>query len=315
MLTFPNCTSKNILDYRKIWYNTIVYFFYDLTFDLANEDKDLIMLEQDHYLILGIKRGASKEEIKQAFWKLAKKFHPDKNPGNEKIAEQKFKQISASYEFLINQKTENIYNEDLSHDESLIKFKYRKNLTKKAENNVSYCCKLILLELLEQNKKSAISMYEGLLSKMPCFSFDKYMSDADTRDCEFLLAEAYHQLGELSKAVYLYEKVLKREYEKAYFYNFTQEIKLMLKNIYVHYIKMSADPEEISIYLEKIVDIGLPKNEITWVYKKAAEAFFRVNDLDKAETYLRQAFQLNKKLAGAKKIIKKLGLEDEFIKK
>ncbi|MGQ9609426.1 MAG: DnaJ domain-containing protein [bacterium] len=273
------------------------------------------MFDQDHYSILGVKKGASKKEIKQAFWKLAKKYHPDKNPGNEKIAEQKFKQISASYDFLINQKTENIFSENLSQDESFIKFKYRENLTKKAKNNISYLCRLILLELLGQNKKSAISMYESLTSKAPYFSLDKYMSDADTRDCEFLLAEAYHQMGELSKAAYLYEKVLKKECEKAYFHNFTQEIKLMLKDIYVHYIKMSADSEEISTYVEKIVNIGLPKNEITWVYKKAAEAFFRANDLDKSEVYLRQAFQLNKNLAGAKKIVKKLGLEDELMRK
>ncbi len=81
-----------------------------------------MMFDQDHYSILGVRRGASKEEIKQAFWKLAKKFHPDKNPGNEEIAEQKFKQISASYEFLINQKTEYNYNEGSSSNESSIKF-------------------------------------------------------------------------------------------------------------------------------------------------------------------------------------------------
>lgn len=268
------------------------------------------MFDQDHYSILGIKRGASKEEIKQAYWKLAKRFHPDKNPGNEKSAEQKFKQISASYEFLINQKTENIHNEEPSFS-----FQYRENLTKKAKNNVSYLCRLILLELLKHNKKEAIDIYESLAAKMPYFSFDKYMSDADTRDCEFLLAEAYHQAGEFSKAAHLYEIVLEKECEKAYFYNFAQEIKLMLKDIYVHYIKISADSEEIGMYVEKMRKIGLPKGVIAWVYKKTAEAYFRVNDPDNAEIYLRHAFQLNKKLAGAKKIIRKLGLEDEFIKK
>lgn len=272
------------------------------------------MLDQDHYSILGVKTGASKEEIKQAFWKLAKKFHPDKNPGNEKIAEQKFKQISASYEFLINQKTEHTYKEKTNSNESSFGFKYKENPTKKAKNDVPYLCRLILLELLKNNEKEAIDIYESLTTKMPYFSLDKYMSDADTRDCEFLLAEAYHKAREFSKAAYLYDKILKKENEKAYFYNFAQEIKLMLKDIYVHFIKIATDSEEIGTYVEKIISIGLPKSEITWVYKKAAEAYLRVNDLFNAEIHLRQAFQLNKKLAGAKKIIRKLGLEDEFIK-
>lgn len=54
---------------------------------------------QDHYQILEISRNASAEEIKQAYRRLAKLFHPDKNPGNL-LAEEKFKAISAAYEVL-----------------------------------------------------------------------------------------------------------------------------------------------------------------------------------------------------------------------
>ncbi len=196
----------------------------------------------------------------------------------------------------------------------VLNFRYRENLTKKAKNNISYLCRLMLLELLEHNEKEAIVIYESLTTKIPYFNLDKYMSDADTRDCEFLLAEAYHKAGEFSKAVYLYDKVLKKEYEKAYFYNFAQEIKLMLKKHLYSLYKDGNGFKRNKHILRKIISMDLPKSEITWVYKKAAEAYLRVNDLFNAEVYLRQAFQLNKKLAGAKKIIKKLGLEDEFVK-
>ncbi len=57
--------------------------------------------KKDYYEILGISRTASKEEIKTAYRTLAKKFHPDLNKDNPKLAEEKFKEISEAYEVLI----------------------------------------------------------------------------------------------------------------------------------------------------------------------------------------------------------------------
>lgn len=59
------------------------------------------MSKKDYYTVLGVSKGASSEEIKKAHRKLAKQFHPDKNPDN-KEAEERFKEVSEAYEYLSN---------------------------------------------------------------------------------------------------------------------------------------------------------------------------------------------------------------------
>src|ERR1700752_1061569 len=57
------------------------------------------MAKRDYYEILGISRGASDDEIKKAYRKMAIKYHPDKNPGDKK-AEENFKEAAEAYEVL-----------------------------------------------------------------------------------------------------------------------------------------------------------------------------------------------------------------------
>jgi curved DNA-binding protein len=63
---------------------------------------------KDYYKILEVAREASQEEIKKAYRKLARKYHPDLNPNN-KIAEERFKEISEAYEVLGNPESRKKY--------------------------------------------------------------------------------------------------------------------------------------------------------------------------------------------------------------
>ena len=55
----------------------------------------------DPYKILGLERGASDEEVKQAYRRLAKKYHPDLNPGDQEAA-KKMQQINEAYDQIKN---------------------------------------------------------------------------------------------------------------------------------------------------------------------------------------------------------------------
>src|ERR1700727_608592 len=66
--------------------------------------------KKDYYEILGVKKSASAEEIRKAFRKLARKYHPDVNPG-DKSAEEKFKSLSEANDVLSDPKKRKIYDQ------------------------------------------------------------------------------------------------------------------------------------------------------------------------------------------------------------
>ena len=69
------------------------------------------MAGPDYYEVLGVPRGASKDEIKRAYRRLAKKYHPDLNKDNPKAAEEKFKEVSEAYEVLADDEKRRIYDQ------------------------------------------------------------------------------------------------------------------------------------------------------------------------------------------------------------
>src|ERR1039458_4977604 len=65
---------------------------------------------KDYYSTLGVKKTATAEDIRKAFRKLARKYHPDVNP-NDKKAEEKFKELSEANDVLSDEKKRKIYDQ------------------------------------------------------------------------------------------------------------------------------------------------------------------------------------------------------------
>lgn len=68
------------------------------------------MAKRDYYEVLGVGRDADAKAIKRAYRKLAKKYHPDMNPG-DKQAEQKFKEITEAYNILSDDEKKKLYDQ------------------------------------------------------------------------------------------------------------------------------------------------------------------------------------------------------------
>lgn len=67
--------------------------------------------KRDYYEVLGVQKNATDEELKKAFRKLAKKYHPDANPDNKAEAEAKFKEVNEAYENLSDPQKRKMYDQ------------------------------------------------------------------------------------------------------------------------------------------------------------------------------------------------------------
>jgi molecular chaperone DnaJ len=73
---------------------------------------------EDYYKTLGVKRAANQEEIRKAYRRLARKYHPDLNPG-DKSSEEKFKQLSEAYDVLSDPKKREVYDKFGTYNDNI----------------------------------------------------------------------------------------------------------------------------------------------------------------------------------------------------
>ena len=280
----------------------------------------------DYYQILGIGRDATAPEIKRAFRRLAKRYHPDKNPEEIVFAEQMFREVCRAYNTLRDIKQKSDYDRTLQTIERQRKAReaYLEKLSKLNQNYAKL--ELLLEALLHQNYETGVSLYEQLCHNNQEtgkeWRIDDFLSYEESRDCEFLIAEAYQNLGfsngdpsftferhrKIKQAMLIYESLLSAEAKRPCFRHFTREVKERLKFIYLYHFSAEGCHQTYHIPLTKIRALKLPKRETAWIYKKIAEFYVEINRLPEARTVLKMAFELQPCLTGAKKICQTLNM-------
>ena len=280
----------------------------------------------DYYRTLEIERDATAREIKRAFRKLAKRYHPDKNPERTAFAEQMFREVCNAYNTLHDEKQKSDYDRTLLTIERQQKSQ-EAYLNRLNRLNQSYAkLELLLHALLHHNYETGISMYEQLQHHSQEtgeeWRIDDFLSYEESRDCEFLIAEAYQKLGfsngddtsvlerhrKIGQAMLIYESLLSAEAHRPCFKHFIREVKERLKFIYLHHFSVEGYDQTCQIPLTKIRALKLSKRETAWMYKKIAEFYVEIKQYPEARIVLKMAFEFQPRLTGAKKICKTLNM-------
>lgn len=280
------------------------------------------MSAPDYYRILEIGRDATTAEVKQAFRKLAKRYHPDKNP--ERAAARRFRSVWRAYTVLRDAKQKAAYDRNnvrvlLAQEGSLHKGARRGHQTTRTGeraashlSDIEEAVEVLFQALLHCNYETGISLYEQLLQKEGVGNLDAVLGYEESRDCEFLVAEAYERVGfqktgaqaahYCERAMAMYESLLAAEAQRPCFRHFTREVKERLKTLYLADFCINGDEHVVA----KVQALHLPKRETAWIYKKIAEVYMEIHRLPEAREVLQLAFEVYPRLAGAKKICEKL---------
>ncbi len=259
--------------------------------------------EKSYYDILNVDRTASQAEIKQAFRKLAKKYHPDTNPDDEEAAE-KLDMVLRAYRVLSNERERARYDvmmrtQGLEEDEEDSSYV---TITERAQG--------MLEDLLSGRGEQALEEYDDLCEEED-FELDEHLDVRDYLDCLFLLAEQCEHEGRYQQAADLYEDLYEREKEPPRHRYFVEEVKDRIKKLYSRKLPHEADtPEdEIGCY-ERILEFDVDRSEKAFLLKKIAEVHCRIGEMEKSREIFTKALDLKPGLKGTATIREQLGIPE-----
>jgi len=258
-----------------------------------------------YYDVLDIQRTASQPQIKQAFRRLAKEYHPDTHRADSKVAARKLKEVIAAYRVLSNERERARY--DVLMQSSPM---FEEEARRSEARTMKDCAEQILNDLLAGHGRRALGSYDQLVARGG-FELDDHLDAKDYLDCIFLLAEQCERANRFRDAARLYEELYEREKEPPRQRYFFEEVKARIKKLYSRKLPRDArtPKEEISCY-ERILQFDLDKSEKAFILKKIAEVYVRVGDGRKAKEIFSQALHLKPGLKGTATIRESLGMEN-----
>jgi tetratricopeptide (TPR) repeat protein len=167
---------------------------------------------------------------------------------------------------------------------------------------------MVLFDLMAGNGAAAVQNYEALCRDHAGFSLLNHLPVNDYLDCSFLLGEEYERQGRFERALEFYVEVYNEERSEPRRRYFHDEVRDRIRNIYARELARSSPPDVALGYYRRLLDMDLGRGETAFFYKKMAECYFRMGDMDSARSTLGHAFTLKPGLKGAQKICLKLGV-------
>jgi len=271
---------------------------------MATHDTMSTHQQESYYDILKIERNASQDDIKRAFRKLAKRFHPDTNPGKKQAAARRLKQVMAAYRVLSNERERARYDVLLQTSPQ-----FRETAVATRDNSIGSRVHGMLEDLLNGDGTSALEAYDELSSRGELELAAK-LDMRDYLDCIFLLAEQLERVGRDREAVRLYEELYEREKEPPRHRYFFEEVKVRLKKLYSRKLPREAlsPDEEIDCY-KRILEFDVDRSEKAFILKKIAEVHLKMGDTDRAKKVFQEALDLKPGLKGTATIRERLGFD------
>ncbi|KKK91984.1 hypothetical protein LCGC14_2707470, partial [marine sediment metagenome] len=156
-----------------------------------------------------VQEGSNREEIKNSFRRLVKKYHPDKNKTNGVSSEEKIKVLIKAYKTLTDSEKRLYYDKSLQ-SRNVERYYYTEEY-KNDEFGLKVQAKRVLNDLLNKDGSKAVKNYELLKKENEGFDLLAYLGLKDYLDCKFLLAEEYEKQGNYTLAFKLYEDVYQKE--------------------------------------------------------------------------------------------------------
>jgi len=260
----------------------------------------------NYYEVLELDSTVAQKAVKDSFRRLVSKYHPDKNIDRSDWAEAKTKVLIAAYEILSDETARTAYDrklasaERLPDDSTACRERLRKHM-----HDPGGRARLILYDLLHERPEEALANFDAAKEAFSGFDLMLHLSRKDYLDAEFLLGEECERQERLTEALRFYEHVYHEERERP-IRHFFPEVVDRLWTLYTKRLVRSSPPERALFYLHSSLKLGLKKKQKAHVFKKMAECFFELGQLDKARQYLDDAFRLDSNLKGFKKIVDKL---------
>jgi curved DNA-binding protein CbpA len=263
----------------------------------------------DYYRLLEVKPTATIAEIRRAYRRLVKRYHPDKNPGQESAARERFDGIVRAYEALSDERKRRLY------DRRTRPNAYRAERPATADCSVDLCYRVLDL-LLAEEPVAALSEF-GRLARMTggetrTFDMTRYLEYGDARDAEFLLAEAFERVGQDDDAWAFYRRCLDRESKRPYFRRFTEDIRERVLRIALDRTSGEIVASGLTGFAEsslrEVEELTATDRAYSVALKRLAERVERAGCVDAARELLLRALRRHPKLSGVRRLATRLGV-------